>query len=290
MLNRQKTLLLLLDLANRPVSKIELTKWSFLLRNEMPSCGGSTFYEFLPYKQGPFSFCLYREIDALIRDGYVEVVGDFHWKSTALAKEKTISLVNTIQSDSSQLVKKFGKMNANDVVDYVYDRHPVYTMNSERRKLAKRPIAEPMVFTAGYERLSVDAFLNRLLNNGIQRIIDVRNNPIARRYGFHKSTLNRLSSRVQIDYIHIPELGIQSSLRRSLESLADYEELFKQYEETTLDQEKIAIEKAANLITEKASVLICMEADPVYCHRTRLANQISIKTGLDVKDLGGCCS
>ncbi len=81
MLNRQKTLLLLLRLARRPVSKLELTKWAFILRQETPSGGGNAFYDFLPYKYGPFSFCLYREIDALIRDGYVEEGP--HWTSTA---------------------------------------------------------------------------------------------------------------------------------------------------------------------------------------------------------------
>ena len=59
MLNLQKTLLRLLTSAQRPVGRLELTRLAFLLREEMSSQGGSTFYDFLPYKHGPFSFCLY---------------------------------------------------------------------------------------------------------------------------------------------------------------------------------------------------------------------------------------
>ena len=76
MLNRQKVLVHLLQQAGRPVPKIDLVKWCFLLRNETPSQGGSAFYHFLPYHYGPFSFCLYREIDQLVCGGLVEPSGD----------------------------------------------------------------------------------------------------------------------------------------------------------------------------------------------------------------------
>jgi len=55
MLTRQKTLLSLLDVAVRPVQRMELTKWCFLLRQESTSAGGSAFYDFVPYRFGPFS-------------------------------------------------------------------------------------------------------------------------------------------------------------------------------------------------------------------------------------------
>ena len=148
--------------------------------------------------------------------------------------------------------------------------------------------SEPSVYTAGYEQMSVDAFLNRLIDNGIQRIIDVRNNPIARRYGFHKSTLSRLAGYLDIDYVHIPELGIASSRRRSLTTHADYQELFDEYEQDTVRVQTEAVDRAAALVKEKASVLVCMEADPVCCHRSRLANAVAELTGLEIHDLGHC--
>ena len=38
----------------------------------------------------------------------------------------------------------------------------------------------------------VNALLDLLLRKGIRRLVDVRCNPVARRYGYHKATLCRL--------------------------------------------------------------------------------------------------
>jgi len=284
MLNRQKTLLLLLESAGRPVSKLELTKWAFILREELPSRGGSAFYDFLPYKYGPFSFCLHREMDALIRDGYVKDGGS--WASTALAAGLVRTLPKAVRRDGQCVVERFLDKPVNHVVDYVYSTYPRFTVNSERRKMAERVVASPAVYTSGYEGLSVDAFLDRLIRNGVQRIIDVRNNPVARRYGFHKSTLTRLGVRVGIQYVHVPELGIQSALRQNLCSREDYDALFDRYATETLAGERLSIQCVADLMTEKASVLICMEADPQFCHRSRLAETVSHETGLPIRHLG----
>jgi uncharacterized protein (DUF488 family) len=286
MLTRQKTILCLLAAAKRPVSRIELTKWSFVVREETPSRGGGSFYDFLPYKQGPFSFCLYREIEGLIHQGYVVAPDETLWHSTPLANAPVASLPSAVKKDAAFVVERFAGQQVNDVVDYVYDRYPRFTVNSERRKLAPRKIAPVAVYTAGYEQLSIDAFLDRLIENGIQRIVDVRNNPIARRYGFHKSTLSRLAERVRIEYVHLPELGIESSLRRDLKTPDDYDALFLQYEQDTIAQEDDAVELVARLVKEEASVLVCMEANPRFCHRTRLASAVAVKTGLPIKDLG----
>ncbi len=72
MLNRQRMILALLDHAGVPIQNTMLVKLAFLLREETAVGKDHTFYGFLPYKQGPFSFGLYRELEALERDGYVE--------------------------------------------------------------------------------------------------------------------------------------------------------------------------------------------------------------------------
>ena len=148
-----------------------------------------------------------------------------------------------------------------------------------------RPVAPLAVYTAGYERLLIDGFLNMLVQYGINCLIDVRNNPVARRYGFHKNTLARLCRSLDIDYVHVPELGINSQYRRNLRTLDDYQAIFTKYKAVTLKVEFNAIDKVTKLVREKPSVLVCMEADPAYCHRTLLAKHISDKTSLPVKHL-----
>ena len=272
MLTRQKSLLHLMAAAGRPVHRTELTKWSFLLRHGFPSRGGSAFYDFLPYRFGPFSFCLYQEADKLEQQGYIVQRGEHAWELTGLkhpAPEQPVS------RDIDALVGEFLATPLDGLVEYVYQKFPAFTVHSERKKLAKRPRACPAVYTAGYEGESVDAFLNKLIVAGIERILDVRSNPIARRYGFHKSTLSRLAQKVQIDYVHLPELGIKSELRRGLHENENYVELFSLYCATTLRSERAAIERVASRVQEKPSVLVCMEADPVCCHRSHLAKRVA---------------
>ncbi len=283
MLNRQRVLLDFLKAAGRPVLRTELTKWSFLLRNEYASAGGSAFYDFVPYQLGPFSFALYQEIDKLVGQSYVAEASDKSW---ALSDQLAYKSPDAgVQRDIVRIVKRFGDWTTDRLMNYVYKEFPAYTVNSRRQKLAIRPEAEPAVFTAGYEGESVDAFLNKLVSAGIRCLIDVRKNPIARRYGFHRSTLTRLTGNLDIDYVHVPDLGIPSALRQNLDTMADRETLFDNYERTTLADNDVALDQVADLVRAKPSVLVCMEAEAVCCHRSRVAQRIADRTSLEVVNL-----
>lgn len=287
MLNRQKLLILLLKLADRPVSRTELTKWCFLLRSESETMGGPAFYDFVPYLYGPFSFALYQEAEKLVAQNYLHDDGENHWSLNSEVAASAGSPGRDVERDAMRLVSRFGKKDTTSLVDYVYERYPAFTVNSKRRKLSVRPEAKPAVFTAGYEGLSIDGFLNLLIVSGIKRLIDVRNNPIARRYGFHKSTLQRLTDRLEIDYVHLPELGIRSEDRQSLVDQDDYDTLFDRYEKTILKDERESIQQVGRLVTELPSVLVCMESEPKCCHRSRLAAAVSKEIKLPIRHLMG---
>ena len=286
MLNRQKNLLHILKTARRAVLKTELTKWSFLLRNETESQGGSAFYDFVPYRFGPFSFCLYQEAGKLENQELITSVGSGQsqkWRLTDNAEFKTPDKATA--KDIESIVTEFRNRKLPQLIDYVYDRYPQYTYNSEIRQLAQPPIAEPAVYTAGYEGISADAFLDMLVQNGIKQLIDVRNNPIARRYGFHKSTLDRLTGNLGINYTHFPQLGILSKKRQELNGQSDYDSLFADYARGTLSKETAAVEHVGKLVRQTPSVLVCMEAEPKCCHRSHLAKSVAKLTKLPVVHL-----
>ncbi|MBL9080597.1 MAG: DUF488 domain-containing protein [Planctomycetales bacterium] len=268
--------------ANRPVSKLELTKWAFVARMETSIGENASFYDFVPYHYGPYSFSLARELGTLADQGYVSESNN-EWQLGSVTDEGTLPAGT--HREARQVVARFVGRSTERLIDYVYDSYPIYTVNSRRKQLAKRPVAKPAVYTAGYEGLQVDGFLNLLVQNGIRRLIDVRNNPVARRFGFHKSTLTRLCNSLDIEYVHEPELGISSNERQSLNSAADYSTLFRRYEQATLPTRGTEIERVTELMQEKASVLVCMEADPCMCHRTRLAAVVEKKAGLPVVHL-----
>jgi len=285
MLNRQKSLLYMIEKAGRPVTHLEITKWAFLLAYETPSRGGAAFYQFLPYQWGPFSFCLYREIDRLVNDGYLTDENKT-WRITKDVVQPISDLPRPVREDVARVVERFQNTSVKVLSDYVYKQYPRFTVNSSMRKLEIRPVASIAVFTVGYEGMLIDGFLDLLIRAGIQRIIDVRNNPIARRYGFHKRTLERLCGKVQIEYVHFPELGIPSQWRRGLKSASDYNRLFAEYEREIIPRETKAVDQVIKLMNEQPSALMCMEADAAKCHRGRLAHIIARKAGLSVYHLG----
>lgn len=290
MLNRQRCILYMIEQAGRPVSRLELVQWAFLLAEEMPSGGGPSFYDFLPYQFGPFSFALSREANKLARDGYTREsrTSDRNaWELVADVRGDTCRLSRNVRSDAARVVQRFVNLSGNDLIDYVYGRFPWYTVNSKIRQLQQRCVADLAVYTVGYEGLSVDRLLNILMRTGIQRIIDVRRNPVARRYGFHRSSLSDLCGRLDIDYVHVPEVGIPSELRRNLDSPQAYTRLFDRYERLLLPRETDAVARIAQLTTGKPTALMCMEADPLMCHRTRVANTVSAMTHLPVRHLQG---
>lgn len=285
MLNRQKAILCILKKAGRAVHRLELTKWCFLLSREMPSKGGASFYQFVPYHYGPFSFCLYREADTMVAEQYLEELDNKTWALAGRSPTPTRILSRSITKDISNLVEKFKNKSLQELLDYIYTHYPFFTVNSRQGRRMARPVAPLAVYTAGYEGLLIDGFLNMLVQRGITRLIDIRNNPVSRRYGFHKTTLDRLCRSLDIDYVHFPELGIHSQNRRNLKTFDDHQAVFTQYKAFTLNVELNAIDRVTKLITEKPSVLVCMEANPAYCHRTLLAKHIAYKTSLPVKHL-----
>ena len=286
MLNRQKALLCMLRAAGGWAGRLQLVKWSFLVRNESPGGGGASFYDFLPYLRGPFSFALYHEIAKLVHSGFVAERDDETWELTATGREAAGSAPEDVRRDVRTVMSERARRPVGEIVEYVYSVYPWYTLKSESGARVESPVAEPAVYTAGYEGRSVDAFLNGLLRAGVKRVVDVRHNPVARRYGFHGKTLARLCGKLDFDYRHFPELGVPSRQRRDLSTKADYDSLLARYEGTTLKREHHTVREVARLAADTASVLICTEADPSRCHRSRLAEAVSRETALPVRHMG----
>ena len=95
------------------------------------------------------------------------------------------------------------------------------------------------------------------------------------KFGFSKSLLKRYCNSLDIEYIHIPEVGINSDKRQQLETQADYDFLFAEYRKTTLSETSEAQKQILSLLNQnKRIALTCFEAEPCQCHRSHLANAI----------------
>jgi len=288
MFKRQKIILGLIVAAPKVLTRTELMKWLFLLRQESPLGSDHSFYDFIPYKHGPFSFVAYRDLDQLLRYGYLNKEAlSIPEPMDTYVKDEVRSLTIQVRQAIREICVQYSSFTLNELLDYVYCRYPWFASRSERIKsprpeLRKAGIA---IYTAGYEGESIDQFFKKLLRAGMQRVLDVRSNPVSRKYGYAKATMERICKKLDLEYIHLPELGIPQLHRRSLKTFEDYQQLLQQYEQQFLPNASIVLQRASSLIQERPSVLVCFEADVRCCHRSRLARSISSDTGLAVTHL-----
>jgi hypothetical protein len=111
-------------------SSLQIMKWAFLLSCETPSHGGKTFYQFIPYRYGPYSFTLNQETDSLIRNGFLEKGLDNRWNLT-LREELEINLPNDVTKDICQISEIYGKLSGQQLISLIYDKYSWFTINSD---------------------------------------------------------------------------------------------------------------------------------------------------------------
>jgi len=272
---RQKFLLTFISYAGKSISKLDLQKLLFLYHRKQQAA----HFEFIPYLYGCYSFQANADLEVLehqgwltVHDAHITVSGD----SVLLFTER-----EQIQSFFSEHTSLTG----NDLIASVYRTYPYYAINSRiaaniltkqevdkindiRNKYKKQ---ESGLFTIGYEGVTFEAYINTLIRNNIHVLCDVRNNPLSRKFGFSKSTLAAVLPKIGIEYVHIPQLGIESSKRQDLETEVDYKALFEQYRKTLPDKVEFVDKVIALLETHKRVALTCFEKEPQCCHRHTLS-------------------
>ncbi len=293
MLRRQKTILAILADLEAPTTPTVLVKLAFLLRHETDLSTDPAFYDFVPYKFGPFSFALYRELEALRRDGYVSGDGDRLVLAPGMRRESRLmirELTTATQSAVRQITTQYGRTRANALLKDVYARYSWFASRTERTDLLGQsaislPEGPTAVYTMGYQSCSVDGFFARLLRSGIRVIADVRANPISRKYGFARSSLNSIALKLGLEYRHFPGLGIPGAMRSGLKGLPSYQRLFDYYERDVICRRPMDIAELGALMRVNPTVLVCMESDARFCHRSRLAIAVSQLSGLAIRHL-----
>jgi uncharacterized protein (DUF488 family) len=294
MLTRQKIILGLLDKADGTLSRTKLVKLAFLLQREHLNGRVGAFYDFVPYKYGPFSFTLYHEMNSLERDGYINVSDESVRINPDLSqsiKHLIAELPQQVTCAVTGIFERHGKRNQKDLIKEVYANYPWFASRSELQDLKpagipKRSCADPAIYTVGYESSSVDSLLNQILYQGISCIADVRSNPVSRKYGFGKRVLSANSKKLGIEYDHWPLLGIPGEFRKPLTDYESYQQLLRIYEKEFLPKQELEVMRLAKCMKKTPTVLLCMEKDVNICHRGKLAECISKLTALPVCHLG----
>lgn len=126
------------------------------------------------------------------------------------------------------------------------------------------------IYTFGYEGLTLEAFLGRLAEVGIQTMVDVRELPLSRKPGFSKKALSAALAAHDIRYVHVPALGCPKAVRDQYRLDGDwrgYTRRFMAY----LHSQAVPVLELSKLSRTRTACLLCFEADFNYCHRTMVA-------------------
>lgn len=280
---RRKIILSLLQVFDGELEKIQLQKLLFLFTRFQKD---KKTYDFVPYKFGCYSFQANADLSTLKKYGIVSETTK-SWK-----KDDEVNYLSELTKEDKKTISDFRIIYANktsdDLINLTYKRYPYFAINSTVAKdyLTKEDYNkldnyrsfedEITLFTIGYQGITLEAYLNKLIKNNIKVLCDVRKNALSMKYGFSKSQLKNACNGVGIEYIHIPEVGIDSEQRQELKTQADYDVLFEEYKNLNLKKSIDSQTEILNLLKKNRRVaLTCFEADVCQCHRKHLSEAIT---------------
>ncbi|MCZ8090939.1 MAG: DUF488 domain-containing protein [Flavobacterium sp.] len=282
MFYRRKIILALIQLLGGELEKIRIQKLLFLYSQKKKN----PEYEFIPYKFGCYSFSAKADLNTMVKNGSLAETENYFIKNNQDDFVKSLKVED--KKIITEVVQLYGNMNSNSLIKHTYINFPYYAINStiadkvldekqlEKVVSSKKESNDTVLFTIGYEGVSLEKYLNKLVSNDVKLLVDVRKNSLSMKFGFSKSLLKKYCESLGIEYIHIPEVGINSDQRQELNTQQDYDALFEVYKKTTLKETDSYQAKIIELLTKyKRIALTCFEADICQCHRKPLAEAIA---------------
>ena len=130
------------------------------------------------------------------------------------------------------------------------------------------------LYTVGYEGLSLPEFLDRLVQAGISRLVDVRELPLSRRPGFSKTKLAAALGELGIEYVHARPLGNPKSNRERYRA-GDVEGGAEVYRRSLHNGSYPALLKLAEGLDDEPTCLMCFERDHEHCHRAVIVESLA---------------
>ena len=274
-IKRIKILLSVLQEMGGELSDAAMQQLLFLYCHEFVKT--TEFYEFIPLEGSPYSLQAKEDKKYLIKNKLLANSDDW---MLAEGNKRFASELNFFEKIALQDLKnKFAQKTGEELTKYIAENYPYY---SEKSIISEND--EIIFYTIGYEGLSLEAYINLLLKNQIRLLVDVRKNAFSQKYGFSKGELSGALGLVGVEYRHVPELGIISEKRQELVHDKDYEELFLEYEQTTLKNQTAKLAELQQWLEENRRIAItCFEAQPHQCHRSRVAKALKQLEGFNYK-------
>jgi len=135
------------------------------------------------------------------------------------------------------------------------------------------------VFTIGHSTRTWKEFLELLRAHGIERVVDVRSIPRSRHNPqFNRETLSAKLRGARIGYVHLRRLGGLRHARRDSPNMGWRNASFRGFADymQTPEFEK-GLQRLIKLAKQKKSSIMCAEAVPWRCHRSLIADALTVR-------------
>jgi len=143
-----------------------------------------------------------------------------------------------------------------------------------------------VVFTLGHSTLPIDRFTALLRTYGIERLVDIRTVPRSRHNPqFNSIALADALSAEGIDFVHIQALGGLRRAHKDTPNTGWRNDSFRGYADYMQTEPFLrALETLIQLGRSKRSAIMCAEAVPWRCHRSLVADALSVR-GIPVVEI-----
>lgn len=136
-----------------------------------------------------------------------------------------------------------------------------------------------MILTVGHSTHPIEAFLELLAAHGVEQLMDVRTIPKSRRNPqYNSEALAEALHAAHIQYRHMPGLGGLRHPRKDSINSAWRNDSFRgyaDYMQTEPFEEGLAT--FIHLSRQKRTAIMCAEAVPWRCHRSLVADALSVR-------------
>ena len=138
---------------------------------------------------------------------------------------------------------------------------------------------EGAIFTVGHSTLPIERFIALLQTYGVERLADIRTIPRSRHNPqFNDTALAGSLAAHHLEYVHIQALGGLRHARKDSPNTGWRSGSFRgyaDYMQTTAFQE--ALEALIHMSRQKRIAIMCAEAVPWRCHRSLVADALSVR-------------
>lgn len=142
------------------------------------------------------------------------------------------------------------------------------------------------VFTVGHSTHELAEFIRMLQAHGVNKVADVRTVPRSRHNPqFNHETLPDALKAAHIAYVHMPKLGGLRHAHADSPNMAWHNASFRGFADYMQTPEfEEALERLIDVSKKKHIALMCAEAVPWRCHRSLIADALTVR-GIPVEHI-----